>query len=181
MKSFKIILGLGILVIIIGGGALLIIVNSPNTNVSQTSVGNITAHLPTVKAPPATTPTPTPIPAPTPTPKPIPAPAPVPRSIPKPIPTPTPVPVPVPAPTPAPTANSHSLSEVALHNNAQSCWTAISGNVYDLTPFINQHPGGSRTILTLCGIDGTALFLNQHAGQMRPEAELQSFFIGILK
>jgi cytochrome b involved in lipid metabolism len=73
------------------------------------------------------------------------------------------------------------MSQVRLHNSAQDCWTAISGNVYDLTPFIRQHPGGASAIISLCGIDGTAAFLNQHAGQSRPEAELQSLFIGKLR
>jgi cytochrome b involved in lipid metabolism len=73
-----------------------------------------------------------------------------------------------------------TLTQVAAHNSATSCWTAISGGVYDLTSFINQHPGGSQAIMSLCGIDGTALFLQQHAGQRRPEQELASLKIGAL-
>jgi cytochrome b involved in lipid metabolism len=91
------------------------------------------------------------------------------------------VPAPAPKPAPIPTVKSYTIGQVALHNSAQDCWTAISGNVYNLTPFIDQHPGGVNTIVSLCGIDGTDAFLNQHAGQRRPEAELQSLFIGILK
>ena len=92
-----------------------------------------------------------------------------------------PTPKPTPTPTPTPTVKSYPLSDVALHANAQSCWTAISGNVYNLTSFINQHPGGSRAITSLCGIDGTNGFLNQHEGQRRPLSELQNLFIGKLK
>jgi len=77
--------------------------------------------------------------------------------------------------------NTYSLVEVAKHNNEQSCWTAISGNVYDVTSWISQHPGGERAILSLCGKDGTSAFTNKHGGQPRPEQELKSFLIGVLK
>ena len=74
----------------------------------------------------------------------------------------------------------YSLSDVSSHNSASSCWTAISGKVYDLTAWINQHPGGQRAILSICGVDGTQAFLGQHAGQRRPEQELAQFSIGDL-
>lgn len=77
------------------------------------------------------------------------------------------------------TAGTYTMTQIALHNSAASCYTAINGSVYDLTPFIGQHPGGS-VILSLCGIDGTAGFQAQHGGQRRPESELASLKIGIL-
>lgn len=86
-------------------------------------------------------------------------------------------PLPVPA---AETGASYSLADVAKHKEASSCWTAISGSVYDLTAWIDQHPGGSENILRTCGIDATAAFQAQHGGQGRPEAELASFKIGAL-
>jgi cytochrome b involved in lipid metabolism len=76
---------------------------------------------------------------------------------------------------------THSLADVAKHNNEQSCWTAINGNVYDVTSWIGQHPGGERAILSLCGKDGTSAFTNKHGGQPRPEQELKNFLIGVLK
>lgn len=77
--------------------------------------------------------------------------------------------------------NTYSLVEVAKHNNEQSCWTAISGNVYDVTSWIGQHPGGERAILSLCRKDGTSAFTNKHGGQPRPEQELKNFLVGVLK
>ena len=35
------------------------------------------------------------------------------------------------------------LSEVALHSSGDDCWSAVDGNVYDLTKWISEHPGGS--------------------------------------
>lgn len=101
-----------------------------------------------------------------------------------PVTTPAPKSTPQPAPTPKPTTTTkapgtYTLADIAKHATAASCWTAISGNVYDLTPFIPNHPGGDQ-ILAVCGIDGTQAFLNQHGGQGRPQSELASLKIGTL-
>jgi cytochrome b involved in lipid metabolism len=58
---------------------------------------------------------------------------------------------------------TYTLEDIAVHNNADSCWTAIKGNVYDLTEFITQHPGGERGVLKTCGKDGTQDFLGAHS------------------
>lgn len=76
-------------------------------------------------------------------------------------------------------AQGYTMAQVQAHNTASSCYTAISGSVYDLTSFISQHPGGP-VITTLCGTDGTAAFMAQHGGQGRPERELASLKIGTL-
>lgn len=78
------------------------------------------------------------------------------------------------------TSTTFTMAEVATHNNRSSCYTAISGSVYDLTTWIDKHPGGPDKILSLCGNDGTAAFTGQHGGQRRPEQELASFKIGTL-
>ena len=78
------------------------------------------------------------------------------------------------------TSSVYTMAQVAQHNSQASCWTAINGNVYDLTSWINQHPGGPGHILALCGVDGSAAFNAQHGGQARPAQELASFLIGAL-
>ena len=74
----------------------------------------------------------------------------------------------------------YTMTEVQQHNSASSCWAAINGNVYDLTNWINQHPGGQGPILSLCGTDGSAAFNGQHGGQARPASELKNFLLGPL-
>lgn len=74
----------------------------------------------------------------------------------------------------------YTLVEVAEHATIDSCWTAVNGRVYDLTPFIGQHPGGKNNILKICGIDGTKDFERQHGGDTHPEDTLASFLIGDL-
>ncbi len=74
----------------------------------------------------------------------------------------------------------YTLAEVATHDNESSCWTAVNGNVYDLTSALDSHPGGKKNIMKLCGIDGTAAFTAQHSGQSRPESGLANLYIGPL-
>lgn len=74
----------------------------------------------------------------------------------------------------------YTMDDVAAHDSEASCWAAIDGNVYDLTEWIGQHPGGSQRILPLCGTDATAAFSAQHGGQARPASELATFFLGPL-
>lgn len=54
-------------------------------------------------------------------------------------------------------AKTFTLNEVAQHTSKDDCWAIISGDVYDLTEFINRHPGGDE-ILRACGTDATTLF-----------------------
>lgn len=48
-----------------------------------------------------------------------------------------------------------SFSELAQHSSQQSCWVAIHGQVYDVTEFLNSHPGGINSILRWAGKDAT--------------------------
>jgi cytochrome b involved in lipid metabolism len=72
------------------------------------------------------------------------------------------------------------MAQVATHNSRSSCWTVISGNVYDLTSWIPMHPGGEQNILQLCGIDGTTKFNGQHGNDSRAKSVLVGFKIGAL-
>lgn len=51
-----------------------------------------------------------------------------------------------------------TVAEVAKHDLATDCWTIIDGNVYNTTPLISIHSGGSDAILRYCGKDGTVAF-----------------------
>ena len=80
-----------------------------------------------------------------------------------------------------PAATGYTLDQVKAHASASSCWTIVRSTVYDVTSWINQHPGGSGAILQMCGKDATAAFEDQHGGQRRPENELAGFEIGVYK
>lgn len=48
--------------------------------------------------------------------------------------------------------------EVAKHNSPNDCWCIIHNVVYNLTPFLKDHPAGSKIILKYAGKDGTEAF-----------------------
>ncbi|KAE9460777.1 hypothetical protein C3L33_07308, partial [Rhododendron williamsianum] len=48
-----------------------------------------------------------------------------------------------------------TLAEVAGHNNAKDCWLIISDKVYDVTKFLEDHPGGDEVLLSATGKDAT--------------------------
>jgi cytochrome b involved in lipid metabolism len=79
------------------------------------------------------------------------------------------------------TSKSYTMAEVTVNNSATKCWTVINGQVYDLTTWISQHPGGEKGILSICGKDGTKAFEGQHGGQAQPMDALAKFKLGSLK
>lgn len=74
----------------------------------------------------------------------------------------------------------YTMEKVKSNSSATSCWSVIRGNVYDLTNWINSHPGGSGAIRGLCGTDGSAEFAAKHQGQSNPESRLKGYLLGPL-
>ena len=101
---------------------------------------------------------------------------------PKPVASSSPTRTPTPAATTTPKAEpaGYTMEKVKANSSATSCWSVIRGNVYDLTNWINSHPGGSGAIRGLCGTDGTAEFSAKHQGQSNPESRLKGYLLGPL-
>ena len=95
-------------------------------------------------------------------------------------PTPSLTPAPATAPTPAPTKTGYTMAQVRANNSASNCWSVIDDSVYDLTKWINSHPGGSGAIVGLCGTDASSAFSSEHGNQSRPAAQLSSYRLGPL-
>ena len=74
----------------------------------------------------------------------------------------------------------YTFADVQANDSASSCWSVINGNVYDLTGWINSHPGGSSRILNLCGTDGSSSFNGRHGGQSNAESTLAGYLLGPL-
>ncbi|TFK74627.1 glyoxylate dehydrogenase [Pluteus cervinus] len=51
-----------------------------------------------------------------------------------------------------------SSQAVALHNSRDSCWIIVHNKVYDVTQFLDEHPGGSKIILKYAGGDATEAY-----------------------
>jgi hypothetical protein len=111
---------------------------------------------------------------------------------PAPVSTPTPATAPAAAkPSPEPSASStpkaevtkqsgYTMANVRANNSESSCWSVIGGNVYNLTQWINSHPGGASRIRALCGTDGTSSFSAQHGSRGSPTSTLANYLLGPL-
>ncbi|KAG8740341.1 Cytochrome b2, mitochondrial precursor [Ceratobasidium sp. 428] len=66
-----------------------------------------------------------------------------------------------------------SYDEIRKHNSRESCWVVVDGEVYDVTRFLNDHPGGIAPILKAAGSDATRVFAPIHPpdtlGELPPE------------
>ncbi|CAK9146519.1 unnamed protein product [Ilex paraguariensis] len=71
----------------------------------------------------------------------------------------------------------HDFEEVANHNKTKDCWLIISGKVYDVTTFMDDHPGGDEVLLSATGKDATSDF--EDVGHSDSAKEMmQKYYIG---
>ncbi|XP_065339911.1 cytochrome b5 type B-like [Cloeon dipterum] len=71
------------------------------------------------------------------------------------------------------------LAEVRQHNTEESLWIVIRGEVFDVTKFVKEHPGGGDQLLGVAGKDATKDFNNVgHSKDARDM--LTQFKIGVL-
>eukprot|EP01125_Pyxidicula_operculata_P016241 TRINITY_DN5561_c0_g1_i1.p3 TRINITY_DN5561_c0_g1~~TRINITY_DN5561_c0_g1_i1.p3 ORF type:complete len:297 (-),score=67.38 TRINITY_DN5561_c0_g1_i1:2686-3468(-) len=73
-----------------------------------------------------------------------------------------------------------SMEEVKKHNQDGDCWMVIKDKVYNVTKFVDDHPGG-YIILDGAGKDSTVLFFDQFPHSEDAESQLSNFLIGHLK
>ncbi|MDP2668375.1 MAG: cytochrome b5-like heme/steroid binding domain-containing protein [bacterium] len=177
MNRISILIGLAL---VLGMGTFVYVTKQPPyVPVEDTQRSSSAGASEPIAPTPAQSPTPTPtLPTPTKTtvtPTPV---APTPTSTASVTPTPTPTASVTPAPTP--TSSGITLAQVAMHNSRTSCWSAINGNVYDLTSWIPNHPGGEQNILSICGIDGSNAYNGQHGGKEKQATILAGFKLGVL-
>ncbi|XP_042881660.1 cytochrome b5-like [Penaeus japonicus] len=55
-------------------------------------------------------------------------------------------------------AKVFTLAEIAEHKSTDSCWIVIHDKVYDVTKFLDEHPGGEEVLLEQAGMDTTESF-----------------------
>lgn len=62
---------------------------------------------------------------------------------------------------PARTLPTFTRAEVEKHNSKKSCYVTLGANVYDITDFLDSHPGGPELILDWAGKDITAILKDE--------------------
>ncbi|NXJ85641.1 CYB5B protein, partial [Trogon melanurus] len=69
------------------------------------------------------------------------------------------------------------LEEVAKRNSSRETWLVIHGSVYDVTRFLEEHPGGEEVLLEQAGRDATESF--EDVGHSTDAREmLKQYYIG---
>ncbi|KAG8371735.1 hypothetical protein BUALT_Bualt13G0119000 [Buddleja alternifolia] len=74
-------------------------------------------------------------------------------------------------------AKMFSLAEVSEHNTNKDCWLLIDGKVYDVTKFLEDHPGGDEVLVTATGKDATDDF-EDVGHSTSAKAMLEEFYVG---
>ena len=73
-----------------------------------------------------------------------------------------------------------TAEEVLKHNKSSDCYLIIEGNVYNVTKFLDEHPGGDEVMLEQAGQDSTEAFIEiGHSDDAR--GLLKNMLVGTLK
>ncbi|EEB12210.1 Cytochrome b5, putative [Pediculus humanus corporis] len=72
-----------------------------------------------------------------------------------------------------------NLDQISWHDQIDDCWVILYDRVYDVTEFLQQHPGGIDVLLEYAGRDATIAYRgfghSSHAWKI-----LQKYLIGVL-
>ena len=79
--------------------------------------------------------------------------------------------------------NLFTSDEVSMHDTAEDCWVIHDDFVYNVTDFIEKHPGGAELILNYAGKDISDLFddVNFHKHSSAAHNMLRDYRVGKLK
>ncbi|XP_076012159.1 cytochrome b5 type B [Genypterus blacodes] len=74
----------------------------------------------------------------------------------------------------------YTLEEIRSHNVSKDTWLIIQDKVYDITSFLEEHPGGEEVLLEQAGSDATESF--EDVGHSTDAREmLEQFYLGELR
>ena len=80
----------------------------------------------------------------------------------------------------------YTEDEVAMHNSENDCWLIIGNElnggskVYNITPYMNDHPGGPEIMMEFAGKNADDMFEDiGHSSEARNK--MKEFLVGTLK
>jgi cytochrome-b5 reductase len=73
----------------------------------------------------------------------------------------------------------YTLEQVQKHNKPDDVWIILHNKVYDVTKYLEDHPGGSAILVEVAGTDATEAFEETgHYDEAREE--LVQYYVGYL-
>lgn len=73
----------------------------------------------------------------------------------------------------------YTLEDIRVHNMSNDTWLIIHDKVYDITSFLEEHPGGEEVLLEQAGADATESF--EDVGHSTDAREmLMQYYVGEL-
>jgi len=76
------------------------------------------------------------------------------------------------------TTTQYAPDQIAAHNTESDCWLQIHDKVYDVTKYLDSHPGGAEVILDTAGGNATDMFEDiGHSNDAR--RQLAKFQVGV--
>ncbi|KAL8917681.1 MAG: hypothetical protein Q9208_007807 [Pyrenodesmia sp. 3 TL-2023] len=83
---------------------------------------------------------------------------------------------------PSRTLPNFTAKEVAAHNKSESCWVTLGPKVFDVTDFLESHPGGGDLIMEYAGKDVSEIMQDevQHLHSENAYDALDEFLIGFV-
>ncbi|XXG44596.1 hypothetical protein AAC387_Pa01g4356 [Persea americana] len=73
-----------------------------------------------------------------------------------------------------------SLSDVSLHSSKKDCWLIIHGKVYDVTKFLEEHPGGEDVLIEAAGKGDATDAFEEVGHSSTATSMMNSYLIGVL-
>ena len=64
----------------------------------------------------------------------------------------------------------YNSAEVAKHRTPEDCWVSIDGKVYDISGFVDIHPGDIELMKRYCGKESSGPYAVKESGKERGQA-----------
>jgi cytochrome b involved in lipid metabolism len=73
-----------------------------------------------------------------------------------------------------------TMDQVSSHISKADCWFVIGGKVYDVTNFLEEHPGGEEVLLEASGGDATQDF-ESVGHSTAAQGMMETYLVGVLE
>ena len=73
-----------------------------------------------------------------------------------------------------------TMNQVSLHKRREDCWFVIGGKVYDVTKFLEEHPGGEEVLIEVSGRDATQDF-EDVGHSSAAKGMMETYVVGVLE